>query len=815
MRLINYALLFCCTFLFLTSYSQDSGGTGVSDEDLYSMSLEDLMNMEVTSASKKAERLQEIPSSIYVITKEDIQRSSAQNLMQLLRDNVPGYWAAQNTYKNGDAFIRNTTEGSVLVLLDGTPLLDLVSGSLEFESFDIPFDQIERIEVIKGSGGTIYGANSASGVINIFSKKPEDQNELIVSGEYAYPGQAKINLIATPIKTNKFATTVYGKVTTFEGFDQMESIKNESTVIGDTTIYSQFTGDDQSFISINGGANLSYKASDDLTVSSAVNIVSTINDQYAQYYSREKSHFGFSNGMPVPVTVDSIALISNNRNRLTGNIRADYKISDKNTLFARISTNMNSSNSVFGGGFTKNNRIIDIEVQDNIELGFNSISIGGNFRTVHFDIKPFENSSLMFIDAQSNETLTGIFAQDKISLFDKKLNLFLGIKAENYSLMNDKFYFSPMAKATFIPSDKFTLWGGYTQSYTTPGFVQTNIEIDLFRATSDKMFPLFYGATVEGVTQSVYEMTYQSQLATGVDEATAKAIADAYIQSPEGMANINAIATSTTQAALEAQYPGGNINYSAINGPETEPTSFQNFEAGVKFSPSERVIVEANYYYAIIKDGVGASQKQVMQESKTRPGENITAFYYGNYIKGTNQGTETMVKIKPKDNIMLELSHNWYSYNLEFQENDDFDVSGMTYMKDTEERPTLPTHTFRTKVYYDFSESFKLTASAIYATKHFIKGTNVDPSFNEITQRFETFSSGKESDKYVDELTNSKLIINARIDKSILDGKLNLFAYANDLTNLKSSIDGVTQFELVYPQQTGGFLGAGLKYTIE
>ena len=73
-------------------------------EMLYDMSLFDLLDMEIISVSKKAERLQDVPSAIYVITSEDIANSTAQNLFQLLRDNVPGFWGVSNDYRNVDGF---------------------------------------------------------------------------------------------------------------------------------------------------------------------------------------------------------------------------------------------------------------------------------------------------------------------------------------------------------------------------------------------------------------------------------------------------------------------------------------------------------------------------------------------------------------------------------------------------------------------------------------------------------------------------------------------------------------------------------------
>ena len=145
--------------------------TAVADEWDMDMSLEDLMSMEVTSASKTAERLQDVSSAMYVITSDDITRSSATRLIEIL-DQVPGFWSADYSYQNSDANLRSGAGGFVgtmLVLLDGVPLQSPFSSSFDYAGFDIPLTEIDRIEVIKGPGGTIYGANAATGVLNIWT----------------------------------------------------------------------------------------------------------------------------------------------------------------------------------------------------------------------------------------------------------------------------------------------------------------------------------------------------------------------------------------------------------------------------------------------------------------------------------------------------------------------------------------------------------------------------------------------------------------------------------------------------------------------
>ena len=671
-----------------------------STEELSELSLEDLMNMEITSVSKKAEKLQNVPSSIYVITAEDIERTSSQNLMQLLRDVVPGMWGVANDYRNNDVFVRNTYEGSVLYLLDGTPLLDITSYNLDFESFDIPLKQIERIEIIKGSGGTIYGANSASGVVSIITKDPDKQKKLIAETDYAMPGKYELNIIGTPLQSEKLSATFYGKYSTFSGFEQMAVTEDATSVVpatfseGTTTITNRFTGDDNTFNSINGGFSAKYELTQNSRISAGLNVVNIQTDKYLQEFHREDGYFVLENGNPKPRSADHIFLRNQDKLRLTGNLRYDLNISEDHDLFLRFSNNSENRSYLLAGGYYANNAIYDFEVQDNIKLGFNQLSFGGNFRWLQYDMSFEDGASVTFIEPNANHHLLGLFVQDKISLLDEKLNFYIGAKGESFSLIDDKFYFSPMLKFVIHPMDQVTLIGGYSKSFTTPGYNTTNAELDLFKANSSALYPIYYPQ----VQQAIYDQAYQETLNQGADEATAAATAQAYVDSEEGQQVID----QNTNAQLDMEYPQGNVNVTTINGPETEPTSFTNYEIGVRYRPSESISFETNYYYTLVENSFINSPTDVdILESPTRPGQLIQAYYAGNYGKGYNTGLESVFKMKIISNLFLEFSHTWFTYDLEYKENKDFDINALTEqqldLKD-EKYPQLPEHILKSKI---------------------------------------------------------------------------------------------------------------------
>jgi outer membrane receptor for ferrienterochelin and colicin len=808
-RNVSVALLAIILALFSRidiAMAQDDRST----DELIELSFEELLNMEITSVSKKAERLHDVPSSMYVITADDIKRSSAQNLMQLLREQVPGVWAVANDYKDNDMFIRNTDEESMLILLDGTPLLDLTYISMDMESFDLPFEIIQRIEVIRGSGGTIYGANSASAVISIITKNPEELNKLTINTHYALPGKKMISFVATPFKKERFASTVYAKYDYFSGFQQLDLIENETSEVpvthgtGTTIINNRFTENDNLFTTISAGYRINFEVNEKLKLSTGLNFVNYKNDRYFQIYDRDKSYFGLSNGEIKPFGIDSIYFSNNDKTRITGNFQADYSIHENHNVFFRVSSNYEDRTYVSGGGYYGNNGIVDFEIQDNIEIGFNSLSVGGNFRLVNYDMSWHEKSTIMFIEPNTNETLKGFFVQDKMALADGKINLYLGIKAENFSLINNKFYFSPMAKFAFIPKENITLWGGFTQSYTTPGFNLTNVEVDVFRSTRTNAYQAIYDYVMAG-------KILERIVTLNEDEATARA----YFESAQGIAEL----TQITDVQVNAQFPYENINISAINGPNTVPTSFKNFELGLRYGLKENISFESNFYYSIIKDGIGNSPVSSVTyiPSPTRDGEFIQPYYYGNYEKGYNMGVESMIKMKALDNLNLELSHNYFQYNLEFQENDDFEIDEIPAEQADlvdDDYPQVPAHTLKLKLYYDVRDDLHFSLSSAYSSAFFIKYSTAIPYYQEELQRFDPlFSEGGNTALYGGRFDN-RFILNLKIEKTFSDDKISAYIYANDFLS-QPFVEGITQFLQIYPRQVGALIGAGVVFNMK
>jgi iron complex outermembrane receptor protein len=151
--------------------------------DLTKMDLEDLLNVEVTSVSRREQKLSKTGAAIFVISQEDIRRSGATSIPELLRM-VPGVDVARlddSTYAISIRGFNQTFADKVLVLVDGRSVYSQTFSGVFWDQLDVPVEDIDRIEVIRGPGGTMWGANAVNGVINIITKKAGETQGGVVS----------------------------------------------------------------------------------------------------------------------------------------------------------------------------------------------------------------------------------------------------------------------------------------------------------------------------------------------------------------------------------------------------------------------------------------------------------------------------------------------------------------------------------------------------------------------------------------------------------------------------------------------------------
>jgi iron complex outermembrane receptor protein len=153
-------------------------------QNLKALSLEQLGNVEVTTQSKEPTEVWETPAAVYVLSQEDIRRSGAATLPDLLRT-VPGLEVAEfegNQWAVGIRGFNSAFSKDILLLIDGRSTYTELFEGVYWDVQDVMLDDIDRIEIIRGPGGTIWGANAVNGVINIITKRAADTQGTLAEG---------------------------------------------------------------------------------------------------------------------------------------------------------------------------------------------------------------------------------------------------------------------------------------------------------------------------------------------------------------------------------------------------------------------------------------------------------------------------------------------------------------------------------------------------------------------------------------------------------------------------------------------------------
>src|SRR5579871_4299261 len=156
---------------------------GAPTDTLTNLSVEDLFQLEVTSVGRKAQELSKAPAAVYVLTAEDIRRSGATSIPEALQG-APGLtvqsvdgrmWAIS---ARGFASLYSD---KMLVMIDGRSLYTPLFSGVLWDMLDVPLENIERIEIVRGPGAVMWGPNAVNGVINIITKKAADTQGVLVS----------------------------------------------------------------------------------------------------------------------------------------------------------------------------------------------------------------------------------------------------------------------------------------------------------------------------------------------------------------------------------------------------------------------------------------------------------------------------------------------------------------------------------------------------------------------------------------------------------------------------------------------------------
>ena len=458
-----------------------------SPQDLTQLKLEDLMNMEVTSVSKKEQKISEAASAVFVITSEDIARSGANDIPDLLRM-VPGVEVAQINSSKWAISIRGFNgqySNKLLVLVDGRTVYTPMLSGVFWDAQDVLLDNIDRIEVIRGPGATVWGANAVNGVINIITKKTSDtQGAFATAGGGSYEhgfgaaryggrlgGATSYRLFADGFDRNQYPAP-FG----LNGNDDWEMVHGGFRV--DTSASAQDS------ITVEGDANSGNAgevAGSVVSISPPINGLLDLRDRYSGW-----------------------DLLS--RWNHTASAHSETSLQayfDRNTR----------SDTTYGFGVNT----FDLDFQHHIGWGTRQDFVWGLGYRVSSD-DTLATLRISFTPASRTTQLFSSFVQDEITVLPERLYLSLGTKLEHNDYTG--FGLEPSGRIAWTPNARNTLWAAVSQAQRTPARSDTGILVNLAALSGPNNIPMLVGYTgnpnEKAERETSVETGYRARLSSSV-----------------------------------------------------------------------------------------------------------------------------------------------------------------------------------------------------------------------------------------------------------------------------------------------------------
>lgn len=394
--------------------------------DFAELDLEAMLNTEIVSAAKRTQKLSESPNAIFVITEEDIRRSGAVDLPDLFRmvpglDVVNAYGSCYGVSARG---FNERFAQRMLILIDGRSVYTSFFGGVFWEDEQVFLEDIERIEIIRGPGATLWGANSVNGVINIITKDTAKNQTIMLTGKAGSKTfRENVTQFSGPL-AGKFSLNLTGGYREDEGARGTNDFRRVPKATGK-----------------------------------------------AQYALSENSTLSFLAG----VNESEIGLeLSKYTPRTDANVRSNYQMLQwKYTLSDTSEVNLRTYRDYYEVNSHDRSVAIEeekyhLELEQTFALGTrNNLVWGTNYRTTEAD-------SSFLHPSRDHDDIVGLFLQDELTILDS-LKLTTGIKYERNSFTGGDW--APRACVIYSPFANHHFRFSVSKAYRTPSYVENSFRV--------------------------------------------------------------------------------------------------------------------------------------------------------------------------------------------------------------------------------------------------------------------------------------------------------------------------------------------------
>ena len=426
---------------------------------LKKLSIEDLMNVEVTSVSKRQENLAEAASAIQVITQEDIRQSGYTSLPEVLRlaTNLQVAQVNASQWAISARGFNNVLANKLLILIDGRVVYTPMYAGVFWDVQNLLLEDIERIEVISGPGGTLWGANAVNGVINIITKSSKDTPGLFAEAAFGTELSGLGSLRYGGKITKGLTYRAYGT-----GFKKNSTIHHDDSSPNDGWTMGQ------------GGFRVDWDAGKKDLVSL----------QFNAYNNRPDPD---GNNPVVARGSNIISRWTHTSDRSNHQLQVYYDHTWRD----------------FRNGFAEDLKTYDIDWQHRVPLGkMHKIIWGLGIRAQDHRVNNLE--LFEFLPANKMLNLYSAFVQDEITFLDSRVRFTIGSKFEHNTYTGLQYL--PSARIAWTPAADQTVWGAVSRSVRTP----SRIDREFFLSLAPGV-PFITGSKFESEKLWAYELGWRWQ----------------------------------------------------------------------------------------------------------------------------------------------------------------------------------------------------------------------------------------------------------------------------------------------------------------
>lgn len=411
----------------------------------FDLSIEELGQVRVTTVSRRPEQQRTAAASVYVITAEDIRRSGVTSIPEALRL-APGVEVARNGSSDWTISIRGFTSdlsNKLLVLIDGRSAYSPLYAGVFWDAQDTLLADIERIEVVSGPGGTLWGANAVNGVINIITRSASDTQ-------------------------GSFAELAAGNE------DEVIAGFRHGWTIGETLAARAYVRHvERDALQFGSGAS-----SEDAWRASRAG--------FALEWQPNETDRIHVRGDAYVSRLSSLILPAFERGTLPGarqpgttelhghNVVVDWRRTIAEDSGFTLLAYYDHTDRQIPNSFDEARDTLDVAFQYDVrDFGRHDLQWGAELRSTEDDIG--NTVFATFVPASRQDNTVSAFVQDRIALRDERLYLTLGAKLEhnNYTGREQQ----PNVRLTWFPSDRHTVWSAVSRAVRVPARLNTDLEL--------------------------------------------------------------------------------------------------------------------------------------------------------------------------------------------------------------------------------------------------------------------------------------------------------------------------------------------------